>query len=156
MTRPRSLTPRTSPYRTVLAFLLAPIVAAGVGYLLRLAHLGIANGGLRWRADVAALLMGALLFGVPLAAVVTWVAGAPAYLALRRLGWLRFEVVLGTGVLLGLVAAEIVVWRTHDPSLLPPLVATVTGAVTASFWWWMVGPSSVASGSQFDDIRSDR
>jgi len=156
VTRPRSLTSRTSPYRTVLAFLLAPIVAAGAWYLLRLAHLGFANGGLHWRTDVVALLLGALLVGIPLAGVVTWVAGAPAYLALRRLGWLRAPVVVAAGAVLGLVASGLVLWRTGDLSLLHPFVAVIVGIVTAACWWWMAGAPSAGGKPPFDDIRSDR
>lgn len=147
MSPPRTLsrTPphRRSPYRTVLAFLIAPIVSAGVWYVLRLGLLAVANGTLHWRADVVALLVGAVLFGIPVAAVVTWVLGAPAYLALRRLGWLRLKVVLAAGAVLGLVTAALVAARTEDSSLLHPVLAAVVGTAGAGFWWWMLGqPSS--------------
>lgn len=146
MSPPRTLsrTPshRRSPYRTVLAFLIAPIVSAGVWYVLRLGLLAVAHGTLHWRADVVALLVGAVLFGIPLAAVVTWVLGAPAYLALRRLGWLRLKVVLAAGAVLGLVTAGLVAARTEDSSLLHPVLAAVVGTAGAGFWWWMLGPSS--------------
>lgn len=140
---------RPLPYRTVLAFLLAPIAGAGIWYLLRLAHLAVANGGLRWRTDVLALLVGAVLFGIPLAAVVTWLGGAPAYLALRWLGWLRFNVVLGGGTVLGLLTAALVAGRTGDPSLLHPVLAAVVGTATAGCWWWMLGePPAPHTGAQ--------
>jgi hypothetical protein len=146
--RPRSFrTPpdRRTPYRTVLAFLIAPIVSAGVWYVLRLVHLAVANGELRWRADVLALLVGAVLFGIPLAAIVTWVAGAPVYLVLSRLGWLRFQVVLAAGAGLGLVTAVALAWHTGDRSLLHPVLAAVVGTATAGIWWWMLGQSSASS-----------
>lgn len=145
---------RPLPYRTVLAFLTAPIAGAGIWYLLRLVHLAVANGGLRWRSDVVALLVGAVLFGIPLAAVVTWLAGAPVYLALRRLGWLRFKVVLAGGGVLGLVTAALVAGRTGDPSLLHPVLAAVVGTATAGVWWWMVGQPPISGPSASSSSRA--
>lgn len=136
---------RPSPYRTVLAFLTAPFFTAVLWYVLRLAHLAIANGRLEWRQDVLALLFGGVLVGVPLSALVTWTVGVPGYLAVRRLGWLRPTVVLGAGAVIGLGTSFVLTGRSDDPSLLHPGIAIVIGLATAGFWWWMAGQSSASS-----------
>lgn|GEM_PF-7011157 len=128
---------QSSPSRTVLAFLTAPFAAALIWYVLHAATLAVANGGLRWRSDVLALLGGSVLVGVPVAAVVTWVGGAPVYLALRWLGWLRLWAVLVAGALLGLAAAVMLLGLAEDWTHLYLALAAVVGGCTAGFWWWV-------------------
>lgn len=129
--------PSLSSSRTVLAFLIAPFAAAAIWYVLHTATLAVSNGGLRWRTDVLGLLGGSILVGVPMAAVVTWVGGAPVYLVLRWLGWLRLWLVVVAGALLGFLAVGLVLGVSEDGSALYLALATSVGACTAGFWWWV-------------------
>jgi hypothetical protein len=123
-------------FRPWRSFLFVPVVATATWYVLMLATLAAVNGRLRWRTDVLAMGLGAIIVGLPAAAVMTLVVAIPAYALVRR----RWRVTLATatvaGGIIGLGAGLIFAAITDERTALSPVRGLIIGLVAASAWWY--------------------
>lgn len=117
------------------ALVWTPFVATGVWYLLTLARLWIMNGCLRLGPDVMAFGCGALILGLPLAALVTLFVAAPLYRVLDNMDRLGPLVAAGAGGAIGAAVSVTLGLITGDPTMLPVWQAAVIGCVSAGVWW---------------------
>ena len=128
--------------RLITGTLLAPLAAPLPFWLLSLWSLG--GGSLAQEIRAMASLFMIIYFSGLAVAVV---AGIPAHLAYRRLGWRRLWSYLAGGAVIGAVGGQVVIeWLLGDlrgPGRAPEweavaLMAT-SGALSAGvFWWWVV------------------
>lgn len=129
------------------AFVLTPFVATGAWYLSILGALALANGQLRWKPDVLAIGLGAVVYGLPTAAVITVAVAVPGFLIISRMRRVTLWLTLAAGAVIG-YATWIVFWSlTGESTVLSPVRAPLTGMVAAATWWWMGGkqPGEAAS-----------
>jgi hypothetical protein len=134
-----------TPRRTVLAFLVAPLVGTFVCLLL-MSLLDIPRGA--QRAPLYPLVVYPVFFA-PAIYLATWVVGIPSYLLLRRLGRLRpgYLVGVSTGaasaIILGIFASSRSGRVLAEWLLIYPLTGSVIGGVLAAY----LCPPDRASGS---------
>lgn len=117
------------------ALVWTPFVATGVWYLLSLGRLWAMNGRLRLGPDVMAFGCGALILGLPLAALVTLFVAAPLYRVLDKTNRLGPLLAVGAGGVIGVVVSVTLGRITDDPTMLPAWQAAVIGCVSAGVWW---------------------
>jgi hypothetical protein len=135
------VTPPLPPWRS---FALVPLVAAGAWYVLMLGTLLIVNGRLRWRTDVMAMAIGAVVLGLPTAIAVTAILVLPGYLVLRQLRAVSFAATITAGAVIGLAAWLVISAPSGDSTILSPVRGPLIGVITAVAWWY-TGGSHAAS-----------
>jgi hypothetical protein len=121
--------------RALTAFLCVPLVAAATWYLLVLVYLLIANGRLRLRTDVMAMAIGAVILGIPVAALLTVTLAVPAYLVVRRTVGVTAGSAVAGGAGIGLAAALVTWSLSGETSLISPLRGLLIGTVSGAAWW---------------------
>jgi uncharacterized membrane protein YkvI len=131
--------PSSNPRR---AFLLVPFIATGIWYVFMLGALVVGNGRLRWKTDVLAMGLGAVIVGFPTALVITVVLAVPSYLFVRQVRAVTIASAVVGGALIGSVS-WIVFWAlTGELTALSPLRAPLIGMLTAVAWWYAGGRSA--------------
>ena len=132
--------PRVSPsWRSWRSFWSVPFVAAAAWYVLMLIALLAMNGRLRWRTDVVAMGIGAVLLGLPTAGVITVALAIPAYLIARRIVRITASIAIAAGAIIGLAVGMLVAGTTDESTVLSPLRASLIGMVSAGVWWYTGG-----------------
>jgi hypothetical protein len=131
----------------ITAFFIVPFVATSTWYLLMLCTLAAANGRLRWRTDVVAMALGALIVGFPTTVVITLVLTVPVYLLVRRTGGVSLGSAAAGGGSIGLCAALLFWIVAREWTVLSPLRGVLIGVTTAIVWWYAAGKPSRASGN---------
>ena len=116
-----------------------PFVAAAAWYILMLIALLAMNGRLRWRTDVVAMGIGAVLLGLPTAGVITVALAIPAYLIARRIVRITASIAIAAGAIIGLAVGMLVAGTTGESTVLSPLRASLIGMVSAGVWWYTGG-----------------
>jgi len=123
--------------RPLKAFLVAPLVAPTVCAAgLLIAELA-ARGSIPSARSGLSLVLGVFAVGTPLAYAATLVAGAPLYIALRRIGGLRRWTLWTGGVAIGIAVALLLA-----PALRGELFSI-------PFPWWAGGLLGLASAEAF-------
>jgi hypothetical protein len=126
-------------WRSWRSFWAVPLVAAAAWYVLMLIALLAVNGRLRWRTDVLAMALGAVLLGLPTAGVITVALAIPAYLIARRVGQITASIAVAAGAIIGLAVWVLVAGTTGESTVLSPLRASLIGMVSAGVWWYTGG-----------------
>jgi hypothetical protein len=143
----RDATPRpASPgSREITAFFIVPFVATAVWYVLMLCALALSNGRLRWRTDVLAIALGAMILGFPTAIAITLVLTIPVYLLIRRMGGVSLSTAAAGGGSIGLFAALLFWSLAREWTVLSPLRGVLIGVTAAVAWWYVAGKPDWAS-----------
>jgi hypothetical protein len=127
------------------AFLIVPLIATMAWYVVMLCTLAVVNGRLRWRTDVMAMAIGAVIVGLPIAIGITIVLVLPVYAVVRSTTGITFARAALGGGLVGLCVALAFGTWTHESTVLSPLRAVLIGVATAVAWWYVAGrPSHVS------------
>jgi hypothetical protein len=117
------------------AFVAVPLFATLAWYLLMLGTLVIANGRLRFRTDVVAMAIGAVLIALPVMIVVTAALAVPTYLLLRRTIGITIGGTMAAGGIIGF-AIGLAVWTlTDEHTMLSPSRGMLIGVAAAAGWW---------------------
>ena len=121
------------------AFLIVPFIATITWYFLMLCALAVGNGRLRWRTDVLAMALGAMIVGLPTAIAITVVLAIPIYLLVRRtVGITLARAAVGGGIV-GLCVAVVFWMVAREWTALSPVRAVLIGVTTAVGWWYVAG-----------------
>jgi hypothetical protein len=127
------------------AFLIVPFVATISWYVLMLCALAVGNGRLRWRTDVLAMALGAMIVGLPAAVAITLILAIPVYLLIRRTVGITLARVLAGGGGIGLCAALAFWMLAREWTVLSPVRGVLIGVTTAVGWWYVAGrPNQVS------------
>lgn len=125
--------------REITAFCIVPFVATSTWYVLMLCALAAANGRLRWRTDVLAMALGAVIAGFPTAVAITLVLTLPVYLLVRRTGGVSLGTAAAGGGSIGLCAALLFWTFAREWTVLSPFRGLLIGVTTAIVWWHAAG-----------------
>lgn len=132
----REMIPPIDPRRS---FFLVPFVATAIWYLVMLGALAVGNGRLRWKPDVLAMALGAVVIGFPTAVAITLVFAVPAYLLVRRVREVTLASAVIGGGLIG-VASWVLYWAlTGESDALSPVRAPLIGMLTGGVWCYLGG-----------------
>ena len=137
--------PRLSSELT--AFLIVPLIATMVWYVLILCTLAVVNGRLRWRTDVMAMAIGAIILGLPAAIGITIVVAMPVYAVVRSTIGITFARAALLGGFVGLCVALFFETWTRESTILSPLRAVLIGVTAAVAWWYVAGRPNHDSGN---------
>jgi len=129
------------------AFLIVPLIAAMAWYVLMLCTLAVVNGRLRWRTDVMAMAIGAIIVGLPAAIGITLVVALPVYVVVRSTIGITFARAALGGGLVGLGVALFFETWTRESTVLSPLRAVLIGVTAAVAWWYVAGRPNHVSGN---------
>jgi hypothetical protein len=124
------------------SFVLVPFVATLTWYVLILAALGVGNGQLRWAPDILAMGIGAVVYGLPVAVIVTMAAAVPGYLLVGRMRHVMLPLALAAGALIGFASWALFWSLTGESTVLSPMRGPAIGVATAAAWWYTGGKSS--------------
>lgn len=134
---------------TVHALLVAAPAALGLWMALLYVHTFLVHGPITAGRTVPYLLMGGVLFGTPVIAVVLVFVALPGWLILRRTIGVTLGRALFAGAVCGVLArvAGERLWGEPEASFLPLPVVLLAGMGTAWVWWrtW-VGPEPAPPG----------
>jgi hypothetical protein len=138
----------------ITAFFVVPFVATSTWYLLMLCALALVNGRLRWRTDVLAMALGAVIVGLPTAIAITLVLAVPMYLLVRWTGRVSLQKAVAGGATIGLCAALLFWGLAREWTALSPLRGVLIGVTSAVAWWYAAGKpdraSAMRSGTDLD------
>jgi hypothetical protein len=126
---------QATPRRELLAFAIVPFVATAIWYVLMLLVLLVVNGRLRLMTDVAAMALGGVIVGLPMAALLTAVLAIPSYFIVRATVGVTFVSVIVGGALIGLVGSAVLWMWVHEWSFISPWRAVVIGVDSGAAWW---------------------
>ena len=121
------------------AFLIVPFVATISWYVLMLCALAVGNGRLRWRTDVLAMALGAMIVGLPTAVAITLVLAIPVYLLIRRTVGITLARAVTGGGSIGLCAALAFWMLAREWTVVSPVRGVLIGVTTAIVWWCVAG-----------------
>lgn len=124
----------SGPNRTILAFLVAPLVAASA-----LGVLTLMSGN----TDIV-MILGLVLICYFYCAAPLFIMGTPIYLLLKFIGWLNFWSILATGIGIGALAT-LGLRFPSVPEQRDLLVFASVGAL-ASFVFWIIWRSGDGKG----------
>ncbi len=121
---------RLAPWLAALAAALGGWIVAMIGWL------ALTDSVARAALTVPYLLMGSVLFGLPLV-ILLLAALVPLHVLLRSTVGVRLPVVLVAGVCCGLAARVAAgrLWGQPELGFLPIPVVIATGLVAAWAWW---------------------
>jgi hypothetical protein len=125
----------TSP---VLPAFFAALPAALVLWMTSLFLYNLVTAGAARAAGlVPYMIMGGVLFGLPVIIGMLVLVAAPLALLLRRFLGITLPITLLAGAAMGLIARAVVVglWAEPEAAFVPVPVALVTGVGTAWVWW---------------------
>jgi hypothetical protein len=121
------------------AFIVTPFVAATTWYILMLCTLAFFNGQLRWRTDVLAMAIGAVILGVPSGVAITLFLAIPMYVLIRSTVGVSLGSAAAGGSAIGLVVGLLVGHLGNEWVILSPFRGVLVGVTTASVWWRAAG-----------------
>lgn len=122
----------------VLPAFFAALPAALVLWMISLFLYNLVTAGATRAAGlVPYMIMGGVLFGLPVLIGMLVLVAAPLALLLRRFFSITLPITLAAGAVMGLVARAVVVvlWAEPETAFVPVPVALVTGIGTAWVWW---------------------
>jgi hypothetical protein len=122
----------------VLPAFLAALPAALVLWMTSLFLYNLVTAGAARAAGlVPYMIMGGVLFGLPVIIGMLVLVAAPLALLLRRFFRITLPITLAAGAAMGLIARAVVVglWAQPEAAFVPVPVALVTGIGTAWVWW---------------------
>lgn len=122
----------------VLAAFLVALPAALVLWMSSLFLYNVVTAGATRAAGlVPYMIMGGVLFGLPLLLGLLVLLAAPLALLLHRFFRITLPITLTAGTALGLIgrAAVVGLWGEPEAAFVPVPVALVTGIGTAWVWW---------------------
>jgi hypothetical protein len=132
------------------AFLIVPLAATLSWYVAILVVLAIGNGRLRWRTDVLAMALGAMIVGLPTSTIVTLVLAVPAYWVARRTVGVSLVSAAIAGGTIGLGAALAFWMLAREWTALSPVRGLLIGVATATVWWYAAGRPGSPSSREVD------
>jgi hypothetical protein len=132
---------RSSADHLTLPVLPAFLAALPAALVLWMASLFLYNlvtaGPTRAAGLVPYMIMGGVLFGLPLLIGMLVLVAAPLALLFHRFFRITLPITLTAGAAMGLITRAVVVglWAEPESSFVPVTVALVTGIGTAWVWW---------------------
>ena len=131
---------RRSPRsRELTAFWVVPCIATASWYLLMLCALAVGNGRLRWRTDVMAMALGAMILGFPVSIAITLVLAIPFYLLVRRMAGITLARAVAGGGIIGFCLALAFWILAEELTVLSPIRGVLIGVTSAVGWWYVAG-----------------
>lgn len=128
----------TAERRSALtAFLAAAPASLGLWLATLYVHEHVTAGPVMAAGRVPYMIMGGVLFGVPIVIGLIVLIAWPALLVLRRTIGVTLPMAIFAGAACGLVVRQVVavMWAQPELSFLPVSVVLVTGAGTGWVWW---------------------
>ena len=119
------------------AFLAAAPASLGLWLATLYVHEHVTAGPVIAAGRVPYMIMGGVLFGVPIVIGMIVLIAWPALLVLRRTIGVTLPMAIFAGAACGLVVRQVVavMWAEPELSFLPVSVVLVTGAGTGWVWW---------------------
>lgn len=126
--------------REQLGFLVAVPVAAGFWLAAAFTYLAIVDGPRAAAQDLPALLIGAVIVGVPVSAIAVIALAGPLFALLVYFDRVRPLTALFGGALIGVIVVVLFNRFINGGSLLTPALGAVVGTATAATWWVIARP----------------
>ena len=130
-------TPIAERRSALTAFLAAAPASLGLWLATLYVHEHVTAGPVIAAGRVPYMIMGGVLFGVPIVIGMIVLIAWPALLVLRRTTGVTLPIAIFAGAACGLVVRQVVavMWAEPELSFLPVSVVLVTGAGTGWVWW---------------------
>ena len=122
---------------TITAFLAAAPAALGLWVATLYVHVHVTSGPVMAAARVPYMIIGGVLFGVPIVIGLIVLIAWPALLVLRRTVGITLPAAIFAGAACGLVVRQAIarMWAEPELSFVPLPVVLATGAGTGWVWW---------------------
>ena len=120
-----------------MAFAAAAPAALGLWFTTLYVHEHVTAGPVMAAGRVPYMIIGGVLFGVPIVVGLIVLIAWPAVLVLRHTIGITLPVAILAGAACGLVVRQVIaaMWAQPELSFLPVPVVLVTGGGTGWVWW---------------------